>query len=426
MILLNLLLFSKSKIMKRKLNTVFLLVILSLTGIIMFQVYWTINAYKVNKRKFDGDVDLAMQRAMDDCKKDYFDSIRTVLVKRLSPPETVIKVDTIHEKDTINVMLNITLLDKQGNSGPLYSITTPQLDFYRKKISHKATLPEVLTEASFYSPALMNDFTLFLGMQDIKAYPKQLADFTTYENTHLNIPADTMMKLQRGMDNTIYGFPKNYKLADSLKLTGYLRAELDKMNISSPFMLYFSRQNSSPTKLNAHYSETNEYSYKYHGFKVFNIIGPEFFTRAVFRNPQYVIIKSMSITLLLSALLIILAIYCFNYVIKTILEQKKLAELKDDFINNMTHELKTPIATMTVAIEGLQKFNALNDPEKTQRYLQTSRNELNRLNDIVSKVLNVAAYENKEINLVKEKVDIDELVQDVITTEKLKTDKKLI
>ena len=173
------------------------------------------------------------------------------------------------------------------------------------------------------------------------------------------------------------------------------------MHITSPFTLQFSTQNTTAGKLNNHYSETSEYNYKYHGFKVFNIVGPEFFARAIFRNPQYAIIKGMAITLVLSVLLIVLTIYCFFYIIKTISRAKKLAELKDDFINNMTHELKTPIATMTVAIEGLQKFNALNDPEKTQRYLQTSRNELNRLNELVTKVLNVAAYGNKEIETDK-------------------------
>jgi signal transduction histidine kinase len=197
------------------------------------------------------------------------------------------------------------------------------------------------------------------------------------------------------------------------------------MHIWSPFFLNFSTKNTPASKLNYHYSETNEYSYKYHGFKVFNIIGPEFFARAVFRNSQHVIIKGMLTTLSLSLLLIIFTIYCFFYIIKTIREQRKLAELKDDFINNMTHELKTPIATISVAIEGLQKFNALNDAEKTRRYLQTSKNELARLNDLVTKVLNMAAYENKEIELVKEPVNIDELINEVIDSEKVKSDKKV-
>ena len=87
----------------------------------------------------------------------------------------------------------------------------------------------------------------------------------------------------------------------------------------------------------------------------------------------------------------------------------------------MTHELKTPIATITVAIEGMQKFNVLQDVEKTQRYLQTSRNELLRLNDLVTKVLDIASFENKTIELVKDTIDINVLIENIIASEKTKT-----
>jgi nitrogen-specific signal transduction histidine kinase len=412
--------------MKNKLKTVFVLITLSLLGIVIFQIYWTINAYHVNKKKFDTDIDIAMQKAMDDCKKDYFDSIRVVLVRRLSDTGFKIAIDTIHEADTINVQLRIRLSDRYtGNINPPFQITIPKLNVYRSKINHPATLPELLTETSFYVPGLMEQIKMVLGMNDIHSYPNQFKAFKAFNDTHVVVPEDTMMKINHGMDNSIYGFPKNYKQADSLKLRNYLSIELEKIHINTPFTLNFSQKTTESAKLNSHYSETAEYSYKYHGFKLFNIIGPEFFARAIFRNPKYGIIHGMTITLLMSALLIVFTVFCFWYVLKTIIDQKKLAELKDDFINNMTHELKTPIATMTVAIEGLQKFNAVNDAEKTQRYLQTSKNELLRLNEIVSKVLNVAAFGNREIKLVKEKINIDELVKDVIETEQLKADKKV-
>ncbi|MGZ3946110.1 MAG: sensor histidine kinase [Mucilaginibacter sp.] len=410
--------------MKKRINQILLLVMLSLIGIVMFQVYWCVNAYKVNKKNFDVNIDLAMQKAMDDCKKDYFDSIRRVLVRRVSN-EIQIRIDTMHEKDTVNVMLKIYMSDDAMSFNEPYAVSTPRLEFYRKKIDHKATLPEVLVEMSFYDPGMMNQFTMLLGMRDFRLYPAQFAKFTAYNNTHITVPEDTMLKLNSGMDNSIYGFPKNFRHGDSLKLHNYLSLELHKMNIYSPLNLRFSTQPDTTHITNAHHSETNEYSYKYHGFKVFGIIGPEFFVKAIFNQPQYAIIRSMTLVLILSKLLIISAILGFNYLIKTIQKQRKLAEMKDDFINNMTHELKTPIATLTVAIEGLQKFNALNDPEKTQRYLQTSRTELSRLNELVTKVLNISAFENDKIDLVKEEINVDELMKDVIASEALKTEKKV-
>jgi signal transduction histidine kinase len=411
--------------MKRKLNIIMALFILSLTGLIMSQVYWAINAYKANKKKFDGDVDIAMQHAMDDCKKDYFDSIRVVLVRRLSDTSLKIRIDTLHEADTVHKQLLVYFSTKHWGAGTPFHTTNLVYNYYANMVGPNPTVPQVLTEMSFYVPALFHYYFIFLGNKDEEAYPKQFEKFKAYNNTHIFVPEDVMLKLDSGMDNSMSGFPPNFRKADSLKLHAYLNKELHKMRIYTPLQLRFSTKPDTTHTINARHSETNEYSYKYHGFKVFGIIGPEFFARAIFPNPQYAILRGMALVLALSLLLILFFIYCSNYMIDTITQQKKLAELKDDFINNMTHELKTPIATMTVAIEGLQKFNALDDPEKTQRYLQTSRNELVRLNDLVSKVLNIAAFESEKINLVKEEINVNELVQDVIASEKLKTNKEV-
>ncbi len=425
--------------MKKKLNILFILVSLSLLGIIVFQVYWSISAYKVNKTKFDTDVDVAMQKAMDDCKKDYFDSIRMVMVRRLSDTGTKIKVDTIKidEKSSVSspksgtglkvnvstksttTELEITVADKYTGLQP-YKISVTDFDAYRAKISHKnATVAEVLVETSFYTPLLLENLKILFGMHDFATHVLTFKQSVTKDKKGMPVLSSKMNEFG------IFQSPTNFRQADSLRLSSHLKAELDKMHIPSPFSLKVSDSASKPQKLNLHYSETGEYSYKYHGFVFLHMVGAEFFMRAVFHNPQYAILKSMVITLLLSALLIALTIYSFYYIIRLVIHQKKLAELKDDFINNMTHELKTPIATITVAVEGLQKFNALNDAEKTQRYLQTARTELSRLDSLVTKVLNVAAFESKDIVLEKEKINVDDLINEIISTERTKSDKKL-
>jgi len=411
--------------MRRKLNIIFLLITLSLFGIIAFQVYWAFNAYKVNKEKFDSNIDVALQRAISDCKKDYLDSIRTVIARRLSPPETHLKIDTITE--TADHNLQYLSIDSISN---LYwrikdnsLIPFSQLKTYGKKIDHKATLRELIAEAAFNTPVLMHNILQGFSIYDISSHGI-LGSTISHDKSEMDIPEDRVMKFDPALNNTVYALRKDFRESDSIKINKYLKTELNKLHIRAPFNLIISTSATVPAKLNSHYSETTEYHYKYHGFRMFlNIVGPEFFVRAVIRNPQNAIIKSMLITLLMSVLLVVLTVFCFWYIFKTIIQQKKLSELKDDFINNMTHELKTPIATMTVAIEGLQKYNALNDPEKTQRYLQTSRNELTRLNDIVSRVLNVAAFGNDEVKLVKESINVDELVNDVIEIEKLKANK---
>jgi len=420
--------------MKKRINEIFILVMFSLIGIVMFQVYWCVNAYKINKKNFDTNIDVAMQRAMDDCKKDYFDSIRVVLIRRLTSPEGHIMIDTMYERDKSNVWLYIHFDNLISGLRDPFRMSMTQYRFYQNKIPHKATIPEVLVETSFYVPELMNDFIILFGMYDMGGKPIHSKiieqNLDTLAGIH-HLPVDTLKKedtiiYKRSIyKNTIYELPPNCKQADSLKLLKYFKAELTKVNISAPFHFVFMEMPGIPYMPHSDYIETSGYFYLYQGFQLFHIVGPQFFTKAIFSNPQYAVIKSMTLILLLSILLITTSIVGSNYLIKTIQKQRKLAELKDDFINNMTHELKTPIATLTVAIEGMQKFNALDDPAKTQRYLQTSRNELVRLNNLVNKVLSVATFENHEVKLVKESIDIDALVNEVIESEKLKTNKQV-
>jgi len=409
--------------MKRKLKTLFFLITTALTGIIALQIYWSVNAYNVTKTRFDADVDIAMQNAMNDCKKDYFDSIRVVLVRRLSDTAIRIRIDTLHEADTVHKQLSIYMKSKYGSLIEPFHITSNQYDYYRAMIKHKsATVPEVLTEASFYIPVLMNDWQMLLGMDDIREHWAETAAFL---KTHSNIPSDTIFARQMSKQYGIYALPPNYEKADSLKLRRYFTLELRKRHIIKPdFDFHFSVYHTQPRKLTSTYSETGEYTYKYQGFVFLGVTGRPFFARATFSRAQFSVLYKILAPLLLTLLLLLFTIYCFSYIIRLVIHQRKLAELKDDFINNMTHELKTPIATIAVAIEGLQSFNALNDKEKTQRYLQTSKNELLKLNNLVTKVLNIATFENKDIDLVKETIDVDEIMNGIITSNKIKADKK--
>jgi signal transduction histidine kinase len=89
----------------------------------------------------------------------------------------------------------------------------------------------------------------------------------------------------------------------------------------------------------------------------------------------------------------------------------------------MTHELKTPIATVYAAVEAMQNFNALNDQKKTQNYLDISKQELQRLSDLVEKVLHIASEENEEIEIFREETDLNEVIDSIITNHQLKTNR---
>jgi len=144
------------------------------------------------------------------------------------------------------------------------------------------------------------------------------------------------------------------------------------------------------------------------------LLPPGYYTRAVFPKPDWFLFQKMSLVLGSSLLLIILTIGSFLYMLKVIFEQKRLSEVKNDFINNMTHELKTPISILSAANEALTNFNVLEDRPKTLRYLDIFKRELERLNTMVEKVLNISIYEKTSFDIRREPVDVHELLEALI------------
>lgn len=105
-------------------------------------------------------------------------------------------------------------------------------------------------------------------------------------------------------------------------------------------------------------------------------------------------------------------------------ELQRLSDMKNDFVSNMTHELKTPISTVSVAIEALKSFDALEDRNKTREYLDISKNELNRLTLLVDKVLKMSQFDNNYGQLEKMKeMDLKEIVESVSSSMKLQLEK---
>jgi two-component system phosphate regulon sensor histidine kinase PhoR len=124
-----------------------------------------------------------------------------------------------------------------------------------------------------------------------------------------------------------------------------------------------------------------------------------------------------------SALLLVFTSSCFVLVLHTMVAQRRLAEAKNDFINNMTHELKTPLTTVSAAVETLERFGPQADPEKLKTYFRISHTELRRLSDLVDKVLTIATKERQALVLHPEPVHPAELVQAAVYRHQLHASK---
>ncbi len=150
------------------------------------------------------------------------------------------------------------------------------------------------------------------------------------------------------------------------------------------------------------------------------------FVQATFETPVPYLLKRMGWLLGCSLLLLLLTTGCFVFMLRTILRQKRLSDIKNDFINNMTHELKTPIATVTAAVDALLNFGVLNDPRKTEEYLHISQNNLQRLSDLVEKVLNLAVEEKQDFEFQTEPVSLAEILCELAASHRIKAAKTVV
>ncbi|MEN9298560.1 MAG: hypothetical protein RLZZ429_873, partial [Bacteroidota bacterium] len=146
--------------------------------------------------------------------------------------------------------------------------------------------------------------------------------------------------------------------------------------------------------------------------------------QAKFENTNAYVFGKMQMQIGGSLLVLLLVAGSFIVLYRNLLAQQRLAEIKNDFISNITHELKTPIATVGVAIEALRNFNAIQSPEKTKEYLDISAAELQRLSLLVDKVLKLSMFEKQQIELNKEPFDLKELMEETLKIMKLQFDKQ--
>lgn len=145
-----------------------------------------------------------------------------------------------------------------------------------------------------------------------------------------------------------------------------------------------------------------------------------------FTNETKVILKRIIGGILISLLLVLAIMSSLFYLLHVIRHQKQLAEVKNDLISNITHEFKTPIATIGIAIESIKDFNVIEDKEKTKKYLELSSGQLSKLNVMVEKLLETATLDSDSITLNLESADISDLVRTIVDKHQIQSENKTI
>jgi two-component system phosphate regulon sensor histidine kinase PhoR len=361
-----------------------LLMTLTILGIVAFQGYWLKQNYDREKRNLEFKTDvtfretimqlqgknLKFERSLPFAEADSLDRMR-VFINSEHPGTRITR--TIPEKDIATTL----------------SIVTKKLKDSIKKVVKGAEGRMVISMDN--SLTFSNDST---RPRVVKWKGREPGD------------KDFIMELLTGLDS----------LQDTLSLkevqAAYTKA-LDVQKINIPFTI--SSIKAELPQSPSHPEGPNKVTVGFSKPVTFELVQGNTFPY---------LLKRLSSPIIFSVFLIGLTVVSFVLLYRNMKKQQRLAELKNDFISNITHELKTPIATVGVAIEALKNFNAMQNPERTKEYLDISSNELNRLNLLVDKVLKLSMFEKKEIQLNLEPLDLKALTDEVLASLRLQLEKK--
>ncbi len=212
---------------------------------------------------------------------------------------------------------------------------------------------------------------------------------------------------------------------DVFQLDSLLRAELGNQGIDLPYQYGIINKVSQEVLLTSteREQEIDQATFQVNLFPN-DLLGNQHLLTVFFPGQQKFLLNKILISLASSALLMLVIISCFGVAIFVIIRQKKLSEIKNDFINNMTHEFKTPISTVSLACEALQDTDIRKDERFVSRYVNVIKDENTRLGRQVEKVLQAATLEKKDFKLKYEKVNVHKIIEKALSNIELLVQKR--
>ncbi|MDP4290372.1 MAG: HAMP domain-containing sensor histidine kinase [Bacteroidota bacterium] len=155
-----------------------------------------------------------------------------------------------------------------------------------------------------------------------------------------------------------------------------------------------------------------------------DLLGSPYSLKVQFKNKDIYILKSMTVMLSMAVLLTVFLILAFIIALWAIIKQKKITEIRSDFINNITHEFKTPISTIGLAIDSIDSPKVIENKQKVQYFTKIIREENYRMNQLVENVLRAALLDQKTLKQNIDDIDLHELILKAINHTQLQIESR--
>lgn len=412
-------------------------------GLIGFQFYWVGNVLKINEERFEQNVFQALASTSERLEKSEASDILlsslardTLFQKALLEPIEPIRVQVRHRQVAVN---RPSVVDS------LFDQNLPQISpTFRKLIASKEGEPKSFSQIEKYfymSPTVASTlFTpdeLAILLQEKEKYLEFLSNNDNYisKRQYASNRQDYIIEefnVSRNVAETIVQANMKIELVevvihqllsqgnqhilnriDTSWVRTEVREQLVNRNIDQPFELGIIDGSNRIVGI----GEVADLGFlKSQGIRAelfpSDLLGLENFLVIYFPTKENYLLQQVFLPLSSSLLFMVIIISCFVYAIKVIIRQKKISEIKNDFINNMTHEFKTPISTVSLAIEALQDPDLLNQESIRSRYLGIIKDENNRLGQQVEQVLQAAALDKKDFKLEMKSINLVNAVEE--------------
>ncbi|WP_215225312.1 sensor histidine kinase [Echinicola shivajiensis] len=434
---------------------IILLMSLACLGLVAFQYYWVANAIKINQERFEQNVYQSLAASIAKLEKGETSEIILNAMAKDSSFQKVLfqKIEPIE----FNIKRQVSIERRPSVLDSLFKETVPQVSqTFRRMIASRNGKPQDQFELQKYfelPPSIASQlFTpdeMIIYLQEKEKYLEFVAkrdsfalvqdyslnrealiteEYNISENAAENIvKANKKIELVEVVMTQLLADAKISILnrVDTAALHRDIKSQLSKRGINGHFELAILDHENSLIGIN---NIADPKFFLANGLKAElfpgDLVGKENFMMINFPSKNAFLISQIWLPLSSSLVFLLIIIFCFVYAIKVIIRQKKLSETKNDFINNMTHEFKTPIATVSLAVEALQDPELVNQDAFRNRYLGIIKDENKRLGTQVEKVLQAAALDKKDFKLKFEQVDLVSLLEDAKKHFELQVEKK--
>jgi two-component system, OmpR family, phosphate regulon sensor histidine kinase PhoR len=387
---------------------------LALIGLITIQVYWINNSVEIGKERFEQSVNEALNNVVTRMEKQM---AAAKITKKFNFRKQGMRYYSA--KDSIKP--GIQLDDKQLFSLPknkvnvkIYEeLTADSNGVITKKTRQKNYSSD--TSSTELQNRIEADGPIHLELNDTTENKNR---WFSHQNAMVNDIFDELVSVNIYND---YDHKFDPKLLDSI-----LRVELLEKGVTADYEFGVLSSKQPP----ADSSKLSEKDAKFYRtpFKVNlspdNIFIKPKYLSVYFPGQNRYLLSSMWFMLMISLTFMVALIFSFYYTISTIFKQKKLSEIKNDFISNMTHEFKTPISTISLACEVLSDKSIEKSQERINTYVKMIGDENKRLSLLVENILQTAILDKGQLKLKIQEIDIHNLIEQTITNIKLQVENK--